>query len=443
MWCERLDENGLWLLDWFRHQRRDDFYRHGSVCERYEDIEIPVYAVGGWADGYTNAIFRLLENLPGPRKGLIGPWAHKYPHFALPGPRIGFLQECLRWWDQHLKGRDTGIMDEPMLRAWINEPASPAPYYETRPGRWAADPNWPVPARAPLALRLSTHGLEPADAAPDPARSVIASPQTVGLTSGTWCGYGLIPDLPVDQRPDAGGSLVFDGIVGEADVDLLGFPVLETTITSDRPVATLVATLSTIGADGAITQVSLGILNLTHRDSHAAPTPLPVGEPVPVRLMLNACGQRIPAGTPIRLALSTAYWPVIFPSPDPVRLTIDLGASRLLLPVRPATDADRDLPAFGRPEAAAPMTVDTERESSFTRRHVTDLVTGEVLYERLADDGRERHHHTDLTVDITSSERFWIHPDDPATARGECRWDKSYSRGDWTASVSATVSVAA
>ena len=39
-----------------------------------------------------------------PRKGLIGPWAHNYPHFAKPGPRIGFLQECLRWWDQWLKG---------------------------------------------------------------------------------------------------------------------------------------------------------------------------------------------------------------------------------------------------------------------------------------------------------------------------------------------------
>ena len=74
-----------------------------------------------------------------------------------------------------------------------------------------------------------------------------------------------------------------------------------------------------------MTQVSLGILNLTHRDSHAAPTPLPVGEPIPVRLMLNACGQRIPAGTKIRLALSTAYWPVIFPPPEPVRLTVDSG----------------------------------------------------------------------------------------------------------------------
>src|SRR5690606_32361670 len=116
---------------------------HGSVCENYEDIEIPVYAVGGWADGYTNAIPRLLEGLKGPRKGLIGPWAHEYPEMAVPGPQIGFLQECLRWWDYWLKGEDTGIMEEPMLRAWIQESVPPQTDYFIRPGHWVAEEQWP------------------------------------------------------------------------------------------------------------------------------------------------------------------------------------------------------------------------------------------------------------------------------------------------------------
>ncbi|MEY8839860.1 CocE/NonD family hydrolase, partial [Cribrihabitans sp. XS_ASV171] len=104
MWVERLENNGLWFLDWVRHQRRDAFYQHGSICEDYSAVQVPVYAVGGYADGYTNPIFRMMQNLSCPRKALVGPWAHKYPHFATPGPRIGFLQEALRWWDQHLKG---------------------------------------------------------------------------------------------------------------------------------------------------------------------------------------------------------------------------------------------------------------------------------------------------------------------------------------------------
>ena len=113
---------------------------------------VPVYAVGGWADAYTNAIPRLLAGLPGPRKGLIGPWAHNYPRSGVPGPAIGFLQECLRWWDHWLKGIDTGIMDEPMLRVWMQDSVPPSTHYAERPGRWVAEPAWPSPNVAPRTL---------------------------------------------------------------------------------------------------------------------------------------------------------------------------------------------------------------------------------------------------------------------------------------------------
>ncbi len=124
MWLERLENMPLFLERWLRHQRRDAYWRHGSVCEDFSAIRCPVFAVGGWTDGYTNAVPRLLEHLDVPRKGLIGPWAHAYPHFAKPGPQIGFLQEMLRWWDHWLKGKPTGVMDEPMLRAWMTDEPS-------------------------------------------------------------------------------------------------------------------------------------------------------------------------------------------------------------------------------------------------------------------------------------------------------------------------------
>ena len=94
MWLHRLEHTVLLVEHWLRHQRRDAYWQHGSVCEDFAAIQCPVYAVGGWADGYSNAIPRLLAGLRCPRKGLIGPWAHKYPHFATPGPQIGFLQEA-------------------------------------------------------------------------------------------------------------------------------------------------------------------------------------------------------------------------------------------------------------------------------------------------------------------------------------------------------------
>nr|QQZ51069.1 hypothetical protein JKL49_07840 [Phenylobacterium glaciei] len=54
----------------------------------------------------------------GPRKGLIGPWGHTYPWTAEP-MGLDWAYEEVRWWEQWLKGVDTGIMDEPMLRAFM------------------------------------------------------------------------------------------------------------------------------------------------------------------------------------------------------------------------------------------------------------------------------------------------------------------------------------
>ena len=137
-WLARLRSEVLFPEVWLRHQRRDAYWRRGSVCEDFARITCPVYAIGGWADAYTNAVPRLLAGLRSARKGLVGPWSHNYPHDGAPGPAIGFLQEARRWWDHWLKGIDTGIMDEPAYRVWMQESAPPASWYAERFGRWVA-----------------------------------------------------------------------------------------------------------------------------------------------------------------------------------------------------------------------------------------------------------------------------------------------------------------
>ena len=157
-WLERLSETPRFIDAWLSHQRRDDFWRHGSVCEDYDAIGCPVYMVGGWADAYTDAILRFLAGYRGPRKGLIGPWPHAYPHDAVPGPAIGFLQECIRWWDHWLRGESTGIMDEPMLRAWMQDagraPAVSRP--SVRGGGYRSPSGRPRRARPPVCFWAGT-----------------------------------------------------------------------------------------------------------------------------------------------------------------------------------------------------------------------------------------------------------------------------------------------
>lgn len=440
MWEERLAANGLWMLDWFRHQRRDAFYQHGSICESWSDIKIPVYAVGGWADGYTNPIFRMLENLPSPKKGLIGPWAHKYPQFALPGPRIGFLQECLRWWDEHLKGIDTGIMDEPMLRAWVQDPIEPGSAYSSRPGHWVAEPEWRGQARETLAFYPSDDGLSPH---PAKAPVTLSSPETAGWTAPSWCQYGADPDGALDQNGETALMSCFESAPFDRDTDLLGFPMFSADVASNTSQANLVATLSLVAEDGRATLVSFGVLNLTHRNGHAAPEPMPVGDPQSVTIQLNACGQRIAKGQRLRLALSTAYWPVIWPSQQTATLTLEPGTARLDLPLRPPRASDAELADFEPPECAPPLERELLSEGHYKRTRTIDYATGVETFERCSDTGSERHLHTGLTVHHTTKETFRIHPDDPNSAIGTCQWTKSYSRGDWRASLETSVSVQA
>jgi putative CocE/NonD family hydrolase len=318
----------------------------------------------------------MLEHLKCPRKALVGPWGHRYPNFASPGPRIGFLQECLRWWDKWLKGRETGIMEEPMLRVWMQDPAPPDPQPEERPGRWVAEEGWPSPRIEPMTLALGLHRLEKPGASRRTHTLTISSPQTVGMVAGRWCPYGVDPDQPGDQRAEAGGSLVFDSAPLRAPLEILGAPVVELDLSVDRPVALVAVTLSEVLPEGPVTRLTYGLLNLTHREGHETVKPLLPGERFTVKLKLNDCGQRIGRGSRIRLAVSTSYWPIVWPSPEQVTLSVLTGTSTLTLPLRPRRAEDRLLPRFGPAENAPDLDASELRPGSKYVRVIYDAGSG-------------------------------------------------------------------
>ena len=287
-----------------------------------------------------------------PRKGLIGPWAHAYPHFAFPGPQIGFLQEILRWWDHWLKGVDTGVMGEPMLRAWMTESVKPAAHHDTLPGRWIAEPSWPPPGIKPRRLFLTDAGLREASA-PLTARAV-CSAQTVGKCSGEWVPFGRGRDQARDQQDDDARSLVFETAPLDAPIEILGAPIVTLDVASDRPMANLVVRLCDVHPSGESLRVSYGVLNLTHRDGHERPAMLAAGERTRLHIQLNDAGSVFPAGHKVRLAITTAYWPMIWPSPQTA--TVQILAGTLDLPQRAPNAADARLAPFLEPETATPET---------------------------------------------------------------------------------------
>ena len=436
MWRERLEHAGPWVDQWLEHQRRDDYWSHGSVRDDYSQVRCPVLGVSGWADGYSNAVFRLLEGLNGPSKGLIGPWSHTYPHMGQPGPAVGFLQEVVRWWDRWLKGVDNGIDDEPPLRVWMQESMPPDTSYESRPGRWVGEPSWPSPnIRTDHSQLGAGHLAHPGEEVPERGLS-IESPLSVGLFGGKWCSYNAPPDLPFDQREEDGGSLVFDSAPLAERLEVLGRPVVHLELRSSQPVAMVAVRLSDVAPNGEATRVTYGLLNLTHRNGHGEPKALDTTERFHVAVPLNGVAQAFPAGHRIRISVSTSYWPLAWPPPRPSQLTVFTAASTLEMPVRtPRPDEDAQLAPLGEPEGADPIRVSTIRPGEHRWNVIRDLAEHVSALEVLRDEGTLRFDNIDLAVSQRAWERYASTANVFDSAMGETEWTMSFSRGDWAVEV--------
>jgi hypothetical protein len=333
-----------------------------------------------------------------------------------------------------------------MLRAWMLDRRDP--YSPETTGRWVAEPSWPSPDIAWRQYRLARAALVPDDGGSGTpgAELGIRSPLSVGLFAGKWCSYAEVTDLPSDQRLEDGGSLVFDTEPLAEDLSILGAPELELELAADQPVAMVAVRLSDIGPDDRATRITFGVLNLTHRDSHETPTPLEPGRRYRVRVQLNDIGQRFFAGHRIRLAVSSSYFPLAWPPPAPVRLTLYTGGCRLHLPVRAPRPEDKHLRDLGEPRAAPPPahTLLVPAERHWTVRH--NLATNEVALDVVNNDARVRLDDIGLAYGRNVEECWSYSNERYETVRGEVVHERRFERAgvagedDWSVrSVTRTV----
>lgn len=432
-WLERLEKTPPFVEEWLRHQRRDEYWKHGSINEDFSDIQIPVFAVSGWQDGYTDAVFRLLENLPKESKGLVGPWAHEYPEVATPEPAIGFLQECLRWWDQWLKGEETGIMDEPKLVSWIQDSELPAVTYEERPGKWVADHAWPPQSVEKQAWWLSDCKLTDQRMDTVGEKMLVPSVQEHGFYSGVFCPFGQPGDLPADQRLENGKAVVFTSDPLKETIDLLGHPMFHAELSSDQEDALIAVRLMDKAPSGESTMISWGMLNLTHRDSHENPEKLVPGKKYQVPVQLDALGQQIPKGHRLEIAVSPTYWPSAWPSPNPVNLTLYTSEeTRMVLPIRAPQSEDKQCGHFDAPETAPVMEREVLRTEERTREISHDPIGGLWKLADFSDEGERRLPANGLHYGSKNKNIWSIKENDPLSARVQCEWELTLGRGkDW------------
>ncbi|MET9533034.1 CocE/NonD family hydrolase [Streptomyces sp. NPDC006649] len=428
-WLDRLERTVPYAEEWLTHQRRDSYWQHGSVCEDYSAIQVPVYAVGGWLDPYRGAVFRLMENLRVPAKAMLGPWAHTYPHQAEPGPAMDFQGECVRWFDHWMGGADNGIMDEPALRAWIPDPAPVGSDGERRPGRWVAEPSWPAPGVEASVIPLGTLG-------GGQGTAVLRSPLAIGASGGDFLKFGDIPGQYGDQAADDGRSQTFTGPALPGRLEILGAPEVTLRVTSDRPQAQLAVRLCEVWPDGSSRLVTTGFLNLTHRDGHSEPRPLEPGRAYEVTVPLFAIGHAFAAGNRVRVSVSASLWPWVWPSPEQVALELDTAYGELTLPVRaPRPAEEAGLRPYGPPLDVPPHSIELVPLPG-DRKVSHDVETGEQVIVTTPADGTMTDRADGLTRTGSDLNRFRLVEGDPLSASVESEREESISRGDWATRIS-------
>lgn len=355
IWEQRF-QNEPWLLTWLENQVHSDYWRQGSLCEAYEAIQCAVFLIGGWRDGYTNCNLRTFQHLHCPKKLLIGPWLHAFPDVGLPGPRIDHVHEMVRFFDYWLKGINNGVMDEPPLTLYVQEYDVPAANRSHTSGFWRHESGWPLDRTRTVSLYLAGSGrLGPEPESRDETVSYHYHPG-VGVTFGMFSASAPYL-LPLDQRSEEAFSLNWTSEPLTEPLEILGYPETVLHLAVSTTVATVVARLSDVAPDGTSAFITKGVLNLTHRESHAQPSSLVPGQVYQVTVPLDATSWRFQPGHRLRLSLAGADFPNTWPSPHLYAGTVHLGQaapSRLVLPVVALQEPALPAPRLQEPALLAP-----------------------------------------------------------------------------------------
>ena len=335
------------VYTYMRQQRDGAFWDRASAKDQYEKIRIPGYHIGGWYDAYRNSLPRMLENVQAPVKAMIGPWDHYFPHNAWPEPQIEWREEAVRWFDQWLKGIDTGILNEPDFAVYVRNYHPPDPSLDRVDGFWRWEDDWPINRiENQIWYAHGDHSLSN-DPAESDMHSMVYKP-SMGVEGGgptMWWGSVLPDQQPMDEF-----SLVYDSGILDAPHEILGRPIARIHVSADAPRANWVVRVSDVAPDGQVTQVAGAGFNGTHRNSAREPSDIIPGEEFDLSIELHFTSWVFPKGHKIRVSISNAQWPMFWPTPFNMESMLKIGGetgARINLPIVPSEKKYK--PSFKRP----------------------------------------------------------------------------------------------
>ena len=296
-----------------------------STWTRAADLEasgMPVYSYSGWQDSafVRSAISRFLTvRTPGSRLTL-GPWPHgigqnSSPYAARRHTVFDHDGELLRFFDYHLRGRETGIAEEP-----------PVHYFTIGANTWHAAACWPPPAESRRFYFAPGHALSASPPAADEASDAYQVDFEVGTgLNARWdplVGAGSVhyhDRVAADRR-----LLVYDSGPLRDDTEVTGHPIVTLYVTSGATDGSFFVYLEDVDPRGRIVYVTEGMLRALHRKLSDAP---PYRTPVPYHSFAMADAEPLVPGEVAELVFDLLPISYLFRRGHRIRVAV-AGADR-------------------------------------------------------------------------------------------------------------------
>jgi putative CocE/NonD family hydrolase len=340
-----------WVLDVLTHGDYDDYWKqYGYNAEEFypQHKDVPVFFLTGWYDSYTRAVtenYSALSRMKqGPIRLIVGGWPHSVAPIGQsyagdvdfgPDAPLDYDGFRLRWFDQHLKGLDTGI-DDPPVRLMVMGGGSGRKNAEGRldvGGQWRGFSDWPVPGAQETPYFLQPDGglgpeSPPAEAAPssysyDPANPVptVGGNISVGYEIMLPGGFdqrgrdglfGSTDHLPLAARHDL---LVFQTPPLAEDVQVIGPLTVKLWASSSAVDTDFTAKLIDVYPpnpdypDGYALNLSDSIIRARYRNSRERAELMTPGEVYAFTIVPYPVGNIFKAGHRIRLDISSSNYP--------------------------------------------------------------------------------------------------------------------------------------
>ena len=314
-WCVSLGEAAA-LAAVLANGTDNWFWDPMSLQDRYANLQVPVYHMGGWYDIFTQGTLDAFEGLHnnggagavGRQKLLVGPWNHAgdggelvYPNSTIPPG------EDLRWFAHWLKGEENGIDTEPAVTYYLmGDPGDAG-----APGNvWLTADNWPVPSTPTPFYFIDGGDLDTAPpAAGDPPENFLYDPADPVPTIG---GANLfLPAGTYDQSTILGRAdvLVYTSSVLEEPLAITGRVKARLWVSSSALDTDFTVKLMDVYPDGAAMLVQDGILRMRYRKGQDQEVLITPGETYEIEVALWSTALVFNAGHHIAVAVSSSNAP--------------------------------------------------------------------------------------------------------------------------------------